>query len=111
VGQNAGVAAYVFWANIARRNLSKGQRAMLIAKVWPEGKRGAIAGKGDDFKSAETAPEAVRAFRGTLQRVRRFARNPSGLPFTPPAGCARDRRGRWKNSRRRRRVAADIAAP
>src|SRR6516162_8080548 len=37
-GQN--VVAYIFSANIGRRNLTKGQRAMLVAKICPEPEKG-----------------------------------------------------------------------
>src|SRR5271155_5626926 len=33
--------AYIVSANLARRNLTKGQQAMAYAKIYPEGKRGA----------------------------------------------------------------------
>jgi len=32
--------AYIYSANVARRNMSKGQRAMAIAKLYPEGHQG-----------------------------------------------------------------------
>jgi hypothetical protein len=45
--------AYIFSANIGRRNLTKGQRAMLVARMYPEPERG--RGKRDQArKETET---------------------------------------------------------
>jgi hypothetical protein len=47
--------AYIFSANIGRRNLTKGQRAMLVARMYPEPEKGGRGKKSEAIKSAESA--------------------------------------------------------
>jgi ParB-like chromosome segregation protein Spo0J len=52
-------AAYIVSANLARRNLTKGQQAMALAMIYPQPKRG--RGRKDDaHKGAETASFSYR---------------------------------------------------
>lgn len=58
-------------ANIARRNLNKGQQAILLAKIYPEGKR--AHGKDAATSLAETADVSGRRLREAREIVRRGA--------------------------------------
>jgi hypothetical protein len=53
--------AYIVSANINRRNISKGQRAMLIALLYPEG------GRGKTPRHVEFSGERLRLARFVLR--------------------------------------------
>jgi len=55
--------AYIVSANLARRNLTKGQQAMAYAKIYPEGKRGAkrsSAAEGLKYERISVARSVLR---------------------------------------------------
>lgn len=57
--------AYILSANINRRHLSKGQRAMAVAKLYPEPRQGKrTSSKNDDVR---VAPSYVREARAVLR--------------------------------------------
>ena len=72
-GQDA--AAYIVSANLARRSLTVGQRAMALAMIYPEPKRG--RGNNDEaVKGAETASfsyRRVQQARSVLKHSRALA--------------------------------------
>jgi hypothetical protein len=51
--------AYILSANVHRRNLTKGQRAIVMARIYPEPKRGR-GNEDDGIKGAETASFSKR---------------------------------------------------
>jgi ParB-like chromosome segregation protein Spo0J len=63
--------AFIISANIARRNLNKGQQAILLARIFPEGSR--ARGKDVATTSAETADVSGRRLRDAREIVRRGA--------------------------------------
>jgi hypothetical protein len=74
--------AFIVPANLARRNLSKGQQAMALAMIYPEPERG--RGKQDAAKKgAETASFSywrVREARSVLRHSRALVGNESDSP-------------------------------
>jgi hypothetical protein len=61
--------AFIISSNIARRNLNKGQQAILLAKIFPEAER--VLGKKDDaIKGAETAGFSYRRLHDAREIVR-----------------------------------------
>ena len=64
---------FIISANLARRNLNKGQQAILLARIFPEAERGRYVGKDAGSKLAETADLSGRRLREAPEIVRRGA--------------------------------------
>lgn len=111
------VAALIVSANISRRNLSNGQRAVLLATIYPEVKRG----RGN--KDPAVKPEDSSGFVRMVQQARQILRHSEAagenvrlgvMPFDVALKQARagedDGKSREARMARLRAAAPDVAA-
>lgn len=100
--------AYIIAANLKRRNLSKGQQAMVIAMLYPEPEKGG-RGKRSKTNSKETlgfSPTLVSQARAILQHSRELAE--SVLNGTTPLDEALRERQAQKTGTRTRSTYGDF---
>ena len=64
---------FIISADLARRNLNKGQRAILLARIFSESEKGGRGKKSEVTNSAETAGFSARRLQEAREIVRRGA--------------------------------------
>jgi ParB-like chromosome segregation protein Spo0J len=66
-------AAFIVSANLSRRNLTKGQRAMALAMIYPDGGKGGRGKKGNPAETADFSERRLRDARSVLRHSRALA--------------------------------------
>jgi hypothetical protein len=76
---------FIISANLARRNLNKGQQAIVLARIFPEPEMGGRGKKAEATKAAETAGFSDRRLREAREIARCGTTIPSDLSAMRPA--------------------------